>query len=112
MTSAAHLRRHHRQAGMVTSGNVHTCGETTTNRAYCWGSNVWGQLGDGTNTQRLTPGAVADGHFFSQVGAGELHPCGRTDAGVAYCWGNNIFGRLGDGTTEKRSSPIPVAGPR
>jgi alpha-tubulin suppressor-like RCC1 family protein len=41
------------------SENTHTCGVTTANRAYCWGSNLLGQLGDGTRTDRPTPVAVA-----------------------------------------------------
>jgi alpha-tubulin suppressor-like RCC1 family protein len=43
----------------VYAGGAHSCGITTTNRAYCWGSNSFGQLGDGTTTQRLTPVPVA-----------------------------------------------------
>jgi alpha-tubulin suppressor-like RCC1 family protein len=35
-----------------------TCGITTGQRAYCWGSNYVGQLGDGTTTTSLTPVAV------------------------------------------------------
>jgi alpha-tubulin suppressor-like RCC1 family protein len=37
---------------------IHSCGITTTNRVYCWGSNDAGELGDGTTTQRLSPVAV------------------------------------------------------
>ncbi|HXL16997.1 MAG TPA: hypothetical protein VN961_05690, partial [Streptosporangiaceae bacterium] len=37
-------------------GGFHSCGVTTDHRAYCWGSNSSGQLGDGTQgTNRLTP---------------------------------------------------------
>ncbi len=36
----------------------HSCGLTTANRVYCWGDNEGGQLGDGSNTGRLTPVAV------------------------------------------------------
>jgi alpha-tubulin suppressor-like RCC1 family protein len=37
----------------------HTCALTTDHRAYCWGDNGGGQLGDGSKTNRLAPVAVA-----------------------------------------------------
>jgi alpha-tubulin suppressor-like RCC1 family protein len=36
-----------------------TCGVTTDQRAYCWGDNIYGQLGDGTTATRLLPVSVA-----------------------------------------------------
>jgi Tol biopolymer transport system component/alpha-tubulin suppressor-like RCC1 family protein len=39
----------------VSVGERHTCGVTTGGAAYCWGSNLRGQLGDGTRTVRTTP---------------------------------------------------------
>jgi alpha-tubulin suppressor-like RCC1 family protein len=94
----------------VIAGDTHTCGEATNNRAYCWGRNFYGELGDGTTTQRLSPVAVTGGLFFSQLTAGDQHTCGRTSAAVAYCWGHNWRGQLGDGTTDARLTPTPVAG--
>jgi alpha-tubulin suppressor-like RCC1 family protein len=44
----------------VTAGGFHTCAEATNNRAYGWGKNLSGQLGDGTTTYRLTPTTVED----------------------------------------------------
>ncbi len=42
----------------LVAGNVHTCGLATGGRAYCWGYNQFGQLGDGTSTKRTVPVAV------------------------------------------------------
>ena len=55
---------------MVTIGSAHSCGLTLEGRAYCWGDNFFGQLGDGTKTDRLRPVAVAGGLLFSSVSAG------------------------------------------
>ena len=42
----------------ITTGEIHTCALSTTGSAYCWGYNYWGQLGDGSKTQRSTPVVV------------------------------------------------------
>jgi len=96
----------------VSGGDRHTCGVTTDNRAYCWGFAAFGQLGDGTTTQRLTPVAVAGTLRFRHVSAGGLHTCGVTTDYQAYCWGLGGDGSLGDGTGTNRSSPVRVAGGR
>jgi alpha-tubulin suppressor-like RCC1 family protein len=88
------------------SGSGHTCGLTITGGAYCWGFNLYGELGDGTNTTRSSPGAVSGGLTFTALAvgsnesvSGHAHTCGVTTAGAAYCWGSNGNGQLGVGTT-------------
>ena len=39
----------------VSPGDRYTCGVTAAGAAYCWGWNLYGQLGDGTTINRLTP---------------------------------------------------------
>ncbi|HUR93552.1 MAG TPA: hypothetical protein VMY76_03140 [Gemmatimonadales bacterium] len=88
-----------------------TCGVTSEHRAYCWGRNYRGQLGDGTtSTAELTPIAVATTLTFSQVSAGWLHTCAVTPDHRAYCWGSNGAGALGDGTKDDHATPVAVTG--
>jgi alpha-tubulin suppressor-like RCC1 family protein len=94
----------------VSAGIVHTCGVTPDDRAYCWGANFQGQLGDGTTTDHLTPVPVPGGLRFRQVSAGSFRTCGVTVGHQAYCWGQNFFGQLGDGTRDNRPAPVAVAG--
>ena len=43
----------------MSAGWAHTCGKTAAGVLYCWGLNASGQLGDGTQVDRLTPTRVA-----------------------------------------------------
>ena len=95
----------------ITVGSQHSCGLMGDGKAYCWGYNADGQLGDGTITTRLKPVPVAGGLRFAQISAGSDHTCGITTENRAYCWGAN-GGNLGDGSTTGRSSPVAVAGTR
>jgi alpha-tubulin suppressor-like RCC1 family protein len=96
----------------IDAGVAHTCAVTATDdRAYCWGINFSGELGDGTTTRHFTPVAVAGTRRFDHVNAGLYHTCGVTLAGRGFCRGANAVGQLGDGTTTDRSTPTAVAGP-
>jgi alpha-tubulin suppressor-like RCC1 family protein len=101
---------------LINAGALHTCGITTDYRAYCWGDNRHGQLGDGSTTNRLVPRAVAGGLRFRNVSAGHSHTCAVTPENRVYCWGFNFEGQLGDGTgypvNIQRLTPVPVAGGR
>jgi alpha-tubulin suppressor-like RCC1 family protein len=94
----------------VSAGEYHTCAVTTTKKAYCWGNNGNGRIGDGTTTTRFTPRAVAGGLSFDRVSASWYHTCGETSSNQAYCWGYNEDGELGDGTTSRRLTPTRVQG--
>lgn len=92
-------------------GLDHVCGIATDGVTYCWGTNSYGALGDGTVVSRPVPTAVAGGHVFTRITAGAWYTCGITAAGSAYCWGLGVNGTLGtgDGTVEALI-PTAVAG--
>jgi alpha-tubulin suppressor-like RCC1 family protein len=94
----------------MSGGYLSTCGLTTDNRAFCWGYNTQGELGDGTTFERWTPVPVAGTLRFRQVSAGYDNTCAVTTDFHAYCWGSNVHGVLGDGTTTRRLRPVAVAG--
>ena len=96
----------------VSAGADHTCSLTAGGTAYCWGVNVYGQLGSGTvdSVPHATPVAVASGLTFAAVSAGPDHTCGVTTGGAAYCWGPNVEGELGDGTTTGAQECVVLAG--
>ncbi len=95
---------------VVSAGDHHACGLRTGGRAYCWGLNADGQLGDGTTTRRLTPVAVAGGHVWTAIKASGRHTCALTPGGTVYCWGQNTRGQLGTGTTFASPTPVLVVG--
>jgi alpha-tubulin suppressor-like RCC1 family protein len=98
----------------LSPGYDQTCGVTTGSRAYCWGYNYFGVLGDGSplgDTEHLSPVAVVGGLLFSRLATGQAHSCGVTTAGRGYCWGADNAGQLGDGSSTATSTPVAVVGP-
>ena len=95
----------------VVAGLVHTCARARDGRAFCWGRNVYGQLGDGSSTDRGRPVAARGGTSFTSIGANGSHTCGLASSGDAYCWGFNIDGQLGIGNSDNAASPVKVAAP-
>lgn len=94
----------------LAAGYSHTCGLTESGEAYCWGNNKFGELGDGSTSNREVPVAMQmpDGVEFTTMSAGQYHTCALTPAGSAYCWGHNGLGQLGDGSTKNSALPVQV----
>jgi alpha-tubulin suppressor-like RCC1 family protein len=91
----------------VTSGAGHSCALMSSATARCWGSNIDGELGDGSTTSRATAAPVAL-TSVAQISAGADHTCARRLDTTVACWGANSSGQLGDGTTTSASLPTTV----
>jgi alpha-tubulin suppressor-like RCC1 family protein len=84
-------------------------------KAYCWGDDSDGELGNGvtTATAQLTPvavytGGVLAGVTLTQITMGYWHVCALASTGAVYCWGYDVDGELGNGTTSSTPSNVPV----
>jgi len=85
----------------ISSGSGFTCAILDNGSVSCWGSNSYGQLGDGTTSDRNVPtptSTLGEGRTATQISAGNNHVCAILNDGSVSCWGNNWYGQLGDGT--------------
>lgn len=67
---------------------AHTCGITLDDSLLCWGSNAFGQLGNGTQVDSPSPVAVATSLRFRSVTTARTYTCAVTTTGAAMCWGS------------------------
>ena len=89
----------------VTAGANFTC-ILLNGGVKCWGNNVSGQLGDGSQTDRSAPVDVPTlTSGVTALAAGSGHTCALLTTGAVKCWGNNNYGQVGNGTN---NTPVTV----
>lgn len=90
----------------IAAGDNHTLAlarDRTT--VWAWGSNAYGQLGDGGMQERLYPVTVENIHSVKKIAAGSDHTIAIKDDGSVWTWGRNT-----SGTQTVRTTPIHVKG--
>jgi alpha-tubulin suppressor-like RCC1 family protein len=96
---------------MMDAGITNNCAITNSNGVYCWGDNVYGNVGDATTTDRPTPLRLPqlDGRGWTQIDVNDDHQCASSDQGVGMCWGWGAQGRLGNAVdSAKAYAPVTV----
>jgi len=94
------------------AGGYHTnVMKEDTNKIWSWGYNLRGQLGDNTNTSRITPVSIfGTNKTFCHISAGYYHSSAIDYKGKVWGWGYNLYGHLGDNTTVTKKTPVAVYG--
>ena len=98
----------HTFASLAAGYGGDTCGITQTGSAYCWGLNVNGTHGNGTeDNSSSVPAPVSGNHAFASLAIGINHACGVTWDAQIYCWGGaSGFGN--GGTASSTRSLVPT----
>ncbi|MGH9027903.1 MAG: RCC1 domain-containing protein [Acidimicrobiia bacterium] len=96
----------------ITGGASHTCATKQSGHLFCWGSDAFGQLGDGSaGASSANPGEVAGAASnWKQPTGGSSHGCAVKKNKRLYCWGADNEGQLGDGPGAGGPAPTQVFG--
>ena len=92
----------------IAAGYNHTIGIKSDGTLWTWGRNDYGQLGDGTNTNKNVPTQIGTDTDWYFVAAGDNHTMAIKNNGTLWAWGRNNYGQLGDGTTINKNTPFLV----
>jgi alpha-tubulin suppressor-like RCC1 family protein len=105
----------------IAAGTDHSIVMAADGTVYTFGGNMYGELGDSTNTMRKTPVKVLMGAYngarylgddvgnpIVSIASGTAHNMALAADGTVYAFGNNNDGLLGDSTTTGRETPIRV----
>ncbi len=83
----------------------HTLAIKSDGSLWAWGDNSYGQLGDGTVTDKDMPVRIGTETDWDQVFVGANHSIALKKDGSQWGWGSNEFGQLGDGTGVTKRKP-------
>jgi probable HAF family extracellular repeat protein len=108
---------------IAAGGYGHSIALESDGTVWAWGYNIFGQLGDGTNTGpqtciignssyacSMTPVRVIGLSGVAAISAGFYHSMALKLDGTVWTWGLNSFGQLGNGTNTNSNVPVQVSG--
>ena len=90
----------------MSASTSHTIATKNDGSLWAWGYNSYGQLGDGTTTNKTTPIKIMDN--VVSTSASRYHSLAIKNDGSLWAWGRNSYGQLGDGTTTNKTTPVKI----
>ena len=106
-------------ATAITTGSYHSCALHRDGTISCWGSNAWGELGNGQiiqnseNNTSDTPVQVVGITDATAIATGGAFSCALHQTGTISCWGRNDLNQLGSDTADTfdiSSVPVQIEG--
>lgn len=92
----------------VSCGAEFACALGPDGTAWCWGSNEFGQLGNGAVGTSANAATPIVGFAFTTITAGARHACGVKPDNSVWCWGEGTSGQLGTGGSKGLGAPTLV----
>jgi len=92
----------------VACGTTHTLVLCEAGDLVAWGSNGYGQLGNGSTENSTLPGQVATLSNVVAIACGHGHNLAITSGGMLWSWGTDFKGQLGNGDAGSQLTPLPV----
>lgn len=93
----------------IVAGSDHTIAIKNNNTLWGWGSNLKGEMGNGTFLGNvLTPTQIGTENNWKTASTGHENTISLKFDGTLWAWGGNSHGELGDGTTTDKNIPIQI----
>lgn len=98
----------------LASGGEHALAISVDKELYAWGSNEYGQIGDGTTIDRKVPVNIngnlglAENESVLSIACGFYNSYIITSEKRLLAWGYNYNGEIGDGTMTEAHLPVDV----
>jgi alpha-tubulin suppressor-like RCC1 family protein len=97
-------------ATSVAGGDLDSMALSSDRHVWTWGSNMFGQLGNGSTTDSNVPVQVSNMSSVTAISMGSFDGLAVRSDGTVWDWGLNGNGELGNGGTTNSSVPVQVTG--
>ena len=93
----------------VAAGSNFTLALNSSGGMFTWGSDAFGQLGNGAASAVFSPTQIEVNSKWIVIEAGADYAMAIKSDGTLFTWGKNQRGQLGNNTTINANAPVPVS---